>query len=352
MSALRAAILRLGAAAFCLSFIGASCGPSALGLMPGVINDPANLSLRRSLLAYGMGSICDEVRARSMPLRLADEEPVAGRFFPTVCASRDMPNGELTLQLAGHGYVWTDRSLRLGFEAAATVSYDVDFLLDGETTYVYFRAKASSAPTFVTRLVEEKQVSMFNRVFGAANGQSPTDSFGGQVMGVQLARGFTVIRDAAGGTEYGVGIVPPGAHPPGGFLGLDHGHPILANERLELHQNQRDFAGPFVVPPGKQLGLLISETGAPGLDVLLVPRAPGDAWLAAYAHERDTSPPPVMPLLDDVVPAGAVYNRALQVPPGAYYLVLDNTATAGRTSPPTAPRDDRPVVVSYAVDLR
>src|SRR5262249_12396779 len=47
MPLLRPAVVRLVAACFCLSFLGASCGPSALGLMPGVINDPHNLSLRR-----------------------------------------------------------------------------------------------------------------------------------------------------------------------------------------------------------------------------------------------------------------------------------------------------------------
>ena len=352
MPALRDAVLRLCAPVFCLSFIGASCGPSAVGLLPGVLNDSHNRTLRRALLNIGMGQICEEIRSRSMPLRLADEEPVAGRFFPTACTSRELPTGELYVQLGGHGYVWTDRSLRLGFEASVAVAYDIDFLIASSgATYVYFRAKASSAPTFITRLVEESQVSMFNRVFGVA-GQRPTDGFGAQVMGAQIVRGFTVVRDPSGGTEFGVGIVPPGTRPQGGFLGLDHDHPILANERVEVHQNQRDFAGPFVVPEGKQLGLMINETGAAALDVLLVPRAAGDAWLAAYTHDRAATPPPVMPLLDDVVPLGTVYRRTLRLPPGAYYLVLDNTATAGRTSPPVAPRDDRPVVVSYAVDLQ
>lgn len=352
MPSLRAAILRLCATAFCLSFVGASCGPSALTLMPGVINDPKNLSLRRSLLAYGMGQVCDEVRSRSMALRLGDDEPVAGRFFPTLCKSREQPSGEIYVELAGHGYVWTDKSLRIGFEASAAVAYDVDFLLDGSTTYVYFRVKGSSPPKLVARLVEEKQVSMFARIFGAANGGSPIDSFGGQVMAAQLQRGFTVIRDASGGTEVGLGVVAPGQRPPGGgFVGLDRTNTILANERIELHQNQRDFTGPFVVPPGKQLGVMVSETGAPAVDLLVIPRGAGDAWLAAYTHERDVTPPPAMPVVDDVVAAGPVYRRALRVPPGSYYVVLDNTANAGRTSLPTAPRDDKPVVVSYAVQL-
>jgi hypothetical protein len=343
---------RLGALAFCLSFVGASCGPSALALMPEVVNDPHNLSLRRALLSYGMGNVCDEIRGRNMPLRLGDEEPVAGRFFPTACSAKEMPDHSLYVQIGGHGYVWTEQALRIGFEAGAAVAYDVDFLLDGSSTYVYFRVKGTSPPTFVTKMVEQSQVAMFNRVFGAAHGQSPTDSFGGQVMAAQMARGFTVIRDASGGVEQGVGVVPPGSHPPGGFLGLDHSRPVLANERIELHQNERDFLGPFVVPPGKRLGVTLNLTGAPAIDLLAVPRGPGDAWLAAYTHAREVTPPPVAPVFDDVVPAGGMYTRALQLPPGAYYLVLDNTPTAGRTSLPTAPRDDRPVLVSAAVDLQ
>lgn len=363
MPALRAALPHILAASFALSSLGASCGSSAIGLMPGVINDPHNLSLRRSLLNYGLGQVCDEIRARSMPLRLGEQEPVAGRFFPTRCASRDIGGGVVTVEITGHGYVWTERSLRLGFEAAAAVNYDIDFLLDGSTMYLYFRAKGNSAPQFATRLVEQSQIALFNRVFGAANGISPTDMFGAQVMGWQLSRGFTIIRDESGGVEVGLGVVPPGTRPPGAYDGLDHRRPILANERLELHQNQRDFAGPFVVPPGKELGVLINVSGPPPLpgagaapvtpavDILLVPRAWGDPWLASYTHERALTPPLGAPLVDDTVVAGAAYRRAIPVPPGSYYLVLDNTAAAGRTSPPTEPRDDRPLYVSYAVDL-
>src|SRR5689334_3860246 len=99
MPLLRTAGVRLRVACFCLSFLGASCGPSALALMPGVINDPHNLSLRRAMLAYGLGQACDEIRARSMPLRLGDGEPVSGRFFPTQCTSREMGGGQIAVQL-------------------------------------------------------------------------------------------------------------------------------------------------------------------------------------------------------------------------------------------------------------
>ncbi len=170
-------------------------------------------------------------------------------------------------------------------------------------------------------------------------------------MAATLARGFTVIRDASGGVELGVGVVPPGGRPPEAYRGIDHDNLILANERVDVHQNQRDFAGPFEVQPGQRLSLLISVAGAPAIDVLLVPRAVGDAWLTTYTNQPTTTPPPGQPLLDDVVVAGTAYRRSLAVPAGSYYLVLDNTPTAGRTSPPPYPRNDRAAVVSYAVGI-
>jgi hypothetical protein len=332
----------------CLSFLGASCGPAVLGLMPGVINDPHNLSLRRSILAEGLRRVCEEVRARSLPLRFHDEDPVTGRFFPTACASRELPNGDLYIQLGGLGYVWTEQSLRLGFGASAAMVYDTDFLLDGSTMYVYFRPRPGAPPQFNTRFVENQQVVLLAGFVSRPGEQSLPDRIGTQIMATQLGRGFTLIRDPSGGVEYGAGVIPPGKRPAEAFVGLDHERPILANERVELHQHQRDFCGPFEVPPGKTLGLLISVDGAPAVDALLVPRPVGDAWLATYTGQAAPTPIPGPPVLDEAVVAGSPFRRALPVPPGSYYLVLDNTTTAGRTPPPAVPRG---MVVSYAVDL-
>jgi hypothetical protein len=169
-------------------------------------------------------------------------------------------------------------------------------------------------------------------------------------MGLLLGRGFTIIRDAGGGVAFGVGVVPPGARPPEAYTNLDRDKPVLANERVDLHPNQRDFAGPFEVPAGKKLSVIMSVDGAPAIDALLVARPVGDVWLAAYTHQAVPTPPPGPALLDDAVVAGPPYHRALDVPPGQYYLVLDNTPTAGRTAPMMRSAADR-VLVSYAVLL-
>jgi hypothetical protein len=345
MPAIHPAIQRLLIAVVSLSFVGASCGPSALGVMPGVLNDTHNLSLRRAILAYGGGHVCDEMLSRSLPLRFHDEDPVAGRFFPGECAARELPNGDQIVQFTGQGYIWTNVSQRLGFGASGAVEYDTDFLLDGSTMYLYFRPRAGAPPTFVARFIELPPPPIFGALFGGA---SFVNGFGAQIMQSQLVRGFTVIRAANGSIEYGVGVVPPGVHPPTAYRILDPDQTVLANERSDVHTNERDFAGPFAVPQGKKLDLVIGVDGVPAIDVLLVPRSAGEAWLSTYTSQPATTPPPEPPLLDEVVTAGVLYRRTVAVPPGLYYLVLDNTATAGRTAPVTVGRG---AMVSYAVAL-
>jgi hypothetical protein len=343
-----ASILAIAAS---LSFVGASCAQSMLGVMPGVVNDPKNFSLRRSILAVGADHICDDIRSRSIPFRFHDEDPVVGRFFPTTCSSRQLPNGDIGIEFSGHGYVWTSMSYRLGFEATAGASYDTDFLLDGSTMYVYFRPRTTAPPMFTTRYVEQSQAGFLTAMLGGgAPGQSLPDRYGAQILAFQLGRGFTVIRDANGGLAYGVGVLPPGQRPPVAYTNLDPDKPVLANERVDLHANQRDFAGPFDVPPGKKLGLVVGVDGAPAIDAIVVPRPIGDAWLATYTHQPATTPPPGPPLLDEAVVAGPMFHRTMDVPAGQYYLVLDNTPTAGRTPPQVSGGADR-IVVSYAVQL-
>lgn len=352
MLALRAALLRALALAFPLSFLGASCGQIALGVMPGVLNDVHNLSLRRAILAYGTGRVCAEVQSRSMPLRLRVDDPVVGRFVPLGCSSRELEGGNLELSFGGRGFVWTNLSLRVGFEAAGSVAYDTDFLMDGSTMYVYFRPRATGGTRFVTKVVEQPQAAFFGGLpaLGGANGQSLTDRFGAQIMADQLSRGFTVIRGADGAVELGIGVLPPGQHPPPAIAGVDRGKRVIVNERSEVHQNQRDYV-PIEVPSGAKLTLLVGVDGAPAIDVLLVPRAMGEAWLWTYVTQAVTTPPPGPPILDEAVAAGGVWRRTLAVPPGQYYLVLDNTATAGRTAPTRYARDDRAALVSFGVEL-
>lgn len=348
---LRTAALRALGLALCLALVGATCGQGTLGVMPGVVNDPGNLSLRKAILSYATGSLCNEMQKRSVPLRLRDEDPVTGRFYPTSCAAQELANGNLFVQFGGSGFVWTNLTKRMSFDASAAVEYDEDFLMDGATMYVYFRQRSTTAASFTTKLIEQPSAVSIGGV-SLAQGSAYANALGGQLLKTELARGFTVIRDDDGAVQFGLGVVPKGERPGAPYQRRDNGKLVLANERTEIHQNQRDYIGPLELPgSGDALTLTVSVEGAPGVDVILVPRVLGEQWLQPYMTQAAPTPPPWPPLLDEPVYSGVLWRRTIALPKGQYYLVIDNTAAAGRTQPTTYALDDRAATVSYAVEV-
>lgn len=351
--ALRRALPSAFAIAFCLSTLGASCGQTALGIMPGVVNDPGNKSLRKAILSYATNQVCSEMLRRSIPLKLRDEDPGTGRFFTTSCYAQEMSTENLFIQFGGYGYAWTNVTKRLGFDASTAVEYEHDFQMDGSTMYIYFKQRTTTAAQFRARFVEQQQpgvggvaipVGMTNDAF--------VNTFGPQILKNEVARGFTVIRDADGTVLFGLGVVPKGQRPTVPYKISPTGRTIVANERSEVHQNQRDYVGPIEIKgKGEALYLTAAVDGAPGADVLIVAKHAGDTWLQAYTTQAPLTPPPSYPAMDEQLVAGVIWRRTVPLPPGYYYLVLDNTAAAGRSSPPTVAGDDRAALVSYAIEL-
>jgi hypothetical protein len=348
-----AARLAARAALLCVSasFVSASCGQTLLGIMPGVINDPGNVGLRRAILKFGIDRVCAEMTKRSLPLRLNPDDPSVGRFVTHQCASQDLGNGELAVQFRGSGYVWTNLTQRMAFDAGGAIQYDTDFQMDGSTMYIYFRKRASSGVTFQTKLVEQPQAAAVNALPFGQGGQGIGNALGTRIMEAEIAKGFTVIRESNGSADFGVGMVPKGERPQAPYRVTDGGKVMLANDRSEVHQNQRDFVGPLEVTEGAELIVHATIDGAPAIDVLILPRGPGEMWLAQYTTQAATTPPPSAPLLDEPIRAGGVWKKTLSLPAGLYYVVLDNTATAGRSMPTTHARDDRAAMVSYGIAL-
>jgi hypothetical protein len=337
------AAMLLGAAS-----LGASCGQDVVTLLPGVVNDPHNLSLRRSILAYGTKEMCREVQKRSVPLRIGGEGPAIGRFFVTTCFSQELESKNLLVQFGGYGYGWSNVTRRLGFDAGGAVEYEHDFQVQDGAMYVYFRPRATSAAQFTPRAIEQPLAGALASLPG---GQATASSFGEAIMKSEIARGFTVIRRNDGAIEYAPGLLEKGREPDVPFKGRTAGRSILANERTEVHTGQRDYAGPFQVDEGQALYLTASIDGAPGVDVIVVPRGLGEQWLQAYTREAAPPAIPGPPVLDDALAAGLIYRRAVPAQKGEYYVVFDNTATAGRTPPAGSAIADRAALVSYAVEV-
>jgi hypothetical protein len=326
-------------------------GPGVLAIMPGVINRTDNKSLRFAMLKYGLESFCQEMLKRGAPLKLYDDQPSIGRFYPQRCETRvidDNANKSLLVQFFGAGYAWTNVTQRIGFDAGGVVDYDPDFLLDGETMYLYFRTKHVASTSFQPGMVENAAANL--AMVSAPGGFA--EKFGRQVVAEELSRGFTVIRRSDGTVDFGLGIIEKGKLPFHPYQIKGSTKIVLANERIEVHTGQREFLGPFEVDSqGKALFLTVGIDGAEAVDLMVMPKDAGSEWLSLYIHQPRTTPPTYPPLMADVVASIRPYRKTLPVGKGRYYLVVDNTATAGQVAPPPNPFDDRAALVNYAVEL-
>lgn len=354
-----------------IACVAATCGPQALAIMPGVVNNPANRSLRRAIFGFATSSLCDEVKQRSLPLKLRDADPIIGRFFPTGCAVQEMTNENLFVQFSGHGYAWTNITRRIGFTASAAVEYDHDFLMDGSRMYVYFRQQRTQDTRFEVTMVEGQAaggaVDFATGLLGTSVEQT-TRAMGARILESQIARGFTVVRESDGTASFALGTLQLGQMPPKPFDKGDSSWALLDNDRTEIHVGQRDYAGPYTIDDdGLALALTAVVEGAPAVDVLVVPRLVADPWILAYEQQAAAPPPPWPPgaqgaaaaVFERVIePAAAVpgqrpipWRQLVPLPKGSYYVVFDHTSSAGQTQPPAQPLDDRAALVSFGVQI-
>ena len=177
------------------------------------------------------------------------------------------------------------------------------------------------------------------------------NQLGKHIVESQLRRGFTVIRkDASGATDFALGLVALGEVPFKPFDVKRTDKRILANERTEVHLGQQDYVGAFEVSDANQaLYLTALVDGAPSADLLLVAKPAGDALLDRYLRNPGGASSVAPALLDDTASqrGQALWQRYVNVDPGRYYLVIDNSAALGRSAPDTSAKDDAAVKVDY-----
>jgi hypothetical protein len=326
-------------------------GANALSVMPGVVNRLDNKSLRFAVLKYGLDEFCTQMTRSGAPIKLADDQPSIGRFFPSRCESRiidDESTKSFLVQFTGEGYAWTNVTYRMGFEAAGVIEYDPDFLLDGDTMYLYLQPKHIGSTSFAVKMVENPGANLALAVAPA----QWAEKFGQQLVTGQLRQGLTVIRQDKGEVDFGFGIIEKGKRPFHPFQVTGENKVVLANERIEVHSNQREFLGPFEVDSsGRALFFTIGIDGADAVDVLLVPRDAGNLWLNTYVRTQQATAPAYAPLSQDVVSAGGQWRKTARLSKGLYYLVIDNTATAGRVAPPAPAFGDRAALANCVVQV-
>ncbi|MDB4937129.1 MAG: hypothetical protein JWP87_4101 [Labilithrix sp.] len=337
----------LGACFLALSLGAAGCGP-AYCTFRGTLNDPSSRTMRRALLKKGMGDFCQQMLERNAPLRLAPDSPVIGRFFPVQCTSPD--GDDLYVNVSGFGYAYTNVTKKMTFTMQASALYRYDFLVtegDRCDVYAYFRTSRIDASNFAVHRIEGQAANVLNQL------TSMGDNFGKQLVGKKLNEGFTVIHYSETNTDdFSLGIIPLGQKPfhPYQVHGADR--VTYENERVEIHQNQRDFVGPIKVEgEGRSLYVTAQLDGTPAADVLVMRKPEGDASLQLYYEYPQSGPLAAAPIVADVVQQGVEWKRAIPVPPGMYYVVFDNTPTAGTVNPPVSALDDRAAVVNYLIQI-
>jgi len=328
-------------------------GDSSLRVLgAGVVNDPANKSLRFDILKFGLDRFCDEMLKAGVALKLSDEEPVLGRFFGESCQSQivdDETRKSFVVQYTGKGYAWTNVTGKLGFTSRGLVEYAPDFQLSDGALYVYFRPKSIDAAEFQLATVESAAAQVG---IAAAAGMLSPDEIGRHVLAAQLGRGFTVIRSGADGlTDFGLGFIPKGQHPFKPFE-IKTNKRVLANDRTEVHLQSQDFLGPISVTDGNSaLFVTLELDGADALDYQIVPKLLGDAMLERYVHTPGPCPALAPPAFDATAGRNVRTQQPVPLPVGQYFLIFDNSAALGRSAPPAGAAGDNAARVDYALML-
>ena len=97
-----------------------------------------------------------------------------------------------------------------------------------------------------------------------------------------------------------------------------------------MHQNERDFLGPFEITANANKGLYMTmSVQGPAIDVMIVSKDVGDVWRDAYQTGKPMSPPPGPVVAGAPLQPGPQDVKRYSLPVGSYYVVVDNTASAG-----------------------
>lgn len=325
----------------------ACSGQSALCRFRGTVNAPENRSMRRSAMATGLGEFCKEMLRRSAPIALQEGAAASGRFFPTSCQQSEADNGDLQVRFGGSGYAYMALTKKVTFEMQGAVQYNQDFLVaeDKCDIYGYFRPRNVVSSDFKVLFVEQPAAQFVNQMSNLGQ------QIGQQLVGDQLAKGFTVIMLEGGGTDFGLGLVELGKKPFHPLSVQTKERVPVENNRMEIHAQQRDFVGPITVADkDSSIYITAQVDGGVPVDVIVLRKGEGDLSLKSYLQQAAIGPLTGTPVWSEVLqPAQAGFQRRVPVPAGMYYVVFDNSSQAGTASPPANLFDDRAALVDYAI---
>jgi hypothetical protein len=300
---------------------------------------PPNLpeSMRWWLFSnFGANQMCPEMLKHSMTLRFSERQPGIGRFFPTQCTHQVNDAAHtVTVHVTGTGYGFMAPAKRVGFSIQASVEYRPDFWFVDDDAYVWAKLnRVVNGPNFQLGYVENPVIDVAANIPPFGN---IANFIGDQVVKGQMTRGFTVVRNLDTDTDtFSLGIVEPPNRPFTPYDVSKSERLTYANETVDVNVGQRDYLGPFeVVDTDQALYLQMGVVGPP-VDVIVVDKVTGDLWRESYQLGRPLGPPPGPVMTGFPLQAGPDTFQRLKLPPGVFYVVIDNTSGAGIVQPPMA----------------
>jgi hypothetical protein len=327
----------------------AALAASGCGLFRGSVN--ASPELRWFLFSsFGAQRICPEMLKRGAPLKLVANGNAIGRFYPERCSHQVNDAAQtVTLAFSGTGYAWTPVAGRMGFAVSATIDYRMDFFMAEDATYVWAKpARIAYGPDFRMGAIENKVVNW------AAQGPAGymVSTFGSQIVQGQLASGFTVVH-TDDGDEFALGQLAPPARPHKYFQ-TGEGRTMLERDTTEVRVDQVDIIGPLEVPSSEQALFLRFQVTGPAVDAMVIRRGAGDLWRSGLQLGAALAAPPEAPLSSFALQPGQEARQRIPLPPGQYYVVIDNSARMGSINPPWSPLGivgGNAAVVAYSAEV-
>jgi hypothetical protein len=299
---------------------------------------------------FGAQRLCPEMMTRSAALKIAPSPNTLGRLFPASCQTTVNDAAQtVTLAFSGSGFAWTPVAGRVAFSVLASIEYRMDFYLADDAIYIFARpARTVLGPTFQVSSIENSLVNW------AAQGPAGylMNSFGSQVVSGELASGFTVVHTDEG-DSFAFGQLSPPARPPQPF-DTSEGRYAIVNETSEVHADQLDLMGPLTVASNDQALFMRLTSSGPAVDVLLIRRGTGDLWRQGLQNGLPLGPPPEPPISTFPLMPGVPLQQRFPLPPGQYYLAIDNSTRVGTINPPftlLGAIGQNTAVVSAAIEL-
>lgn len=333
--------------------VGCPCADSVINESP---------SLRWFIFArFGANKVCEEMTKRgalmTVQVPVPGFPPAQGRFYPQTCqSSLNDEKRTLSLWITGNGYAWTPATQKMSFECSVALEYKPDFHKDGDTIYVWFDAVTPlPEPQLRIIYVEQPATNVALKLY-------PVEWFATSLarafVSAELARGFTVIRED-NSEDFSLGRLAVGQRPVHPWQVEGDDRYTYVNETAEVHGFQQEFLGPFEVDDDDRALFLKMQVSGPPVDVFVVSRDVGYAWRMAYqTTPGPTAPPAGSPIAQQGhTPASGLFDGWVALPRGSYYIVLDNSTSAGVAQPqaklptPFDPSHAQSSKVSYLVQV-